>query len=147
MERLKKILSNMDTALVAFSGGVDSTLLLKAATMYVKKRVVAVTFFGEIFSSRDVSSALELAKHIGVERHIFLEAGVMDDERFRSNPIDRCYYCKRILYKKLKEIAEEERLSFILDGTNSDDKYDYRPGMKAAEEFSIVSPLLEAGLG
>ncbi|RMD56641.1 MAG: ATP-dependent sacrificial sulfur transferase LarE, partial [Nitrospirae bacterium] len=66
---------------------------------------------------------------------------------FRSNPIDRCYYCKRILYKNLKEIAEEEELSFILDGTNSDDKHDYRPGMKAAEEFGIVSPLLEAGLG
>jgi len=144
-KRLKETLREMERVVIVYSGGVDSTFLLKAATVSGVTDIIAVTASSETFLEEELSFAKEMASSLGVKhRIIFTEE--LKNEDFSSNPPERCYYCKRELFSKTKEIATEEGIRYILDGTNADDINDWRPGIKALKEFGIISPLFEAGL-
>lgn len=144
LKRLKRILRKLGRVAVAFSGGADSTFLLKAAVDVLGPRnVVAVTSSAEIFSRSDIGRAKELANSIGV-RHIIFKSEILSDPKFTSNSARRCYYCKRRLFGSIKGIAKKEGFSFIVDGSNFDDAKDYRPGNKALKEKRVQSPLKEA---
>jgi uncharacterized protein len=136
----------MDSAVVAFSGGVDSTLLLKVARSAISGKVIAVTSASATIASEDLAFAKQMASFIGVE-HYLVETEEIQDSRFTSNPPNRCYYCKSGLFDKLSAFAKAQGILFILDGSNADDLGDFRPGRKAALEAGVRSPLLEAGLG
>jgi len=144
LKKLKQILKDIESCVVAVSGGVDSTFLLKIASeVLVKEKLLAVSVKAEIFPQEELESAKEMAKEFGVE-HIVIKCEPLKIPQFKMNPIDRCYYCKTKIFKKLKEVAKERGLNFVVDGTNYDDIGDYRPGMKALRELGIRSPLKEA---
>jgi len=143
--RLQDILKKLNSVLVAFSGGVDSTFLLSAAHEVLGDCVLAVTAASPVHPRRELSQARRLAKRLGV-RHRILRSREFDDPRFVGNDPRRCYYCKRGLFTALLGIAEEEGLAAVVDGSNRDDLDDYRPGAEALRELGIRSPLQEAGL-
>ncbi|MDH4027331.1 MAG: ATP-dependent sacrificial sulfur transferase LarE [Nitrospirota bacterium] len=143
---LKNRLREMDRAVIAFSGGVDSTFLLKAATMSGMSEVLAVTGLSESLPEEEAAFAAEITASLNV-RHRTLMTEELKNEEYAKNPPDRCYYCKKELFGRLREIAGEGDFHFILDGTNADDAHDWRPGLRAAREEGVASPLLEAGLG
>ena len=145
LERLKDILLQFEKVLVAYSGGVDSTLLLKVSRDALGEGVVAVTASSRTYPARELEEAKEIAKMLGV-RHVIIETHELENDKFASNPPERCYYCKNELFSKLWEIARKFRLNHVLDGSNSNDVNDYRPGVRAAEEHGVRSPLREAGL-
>lgn len=145
LKRLKEILRAQGRVAVAFSGGGDSAFLLKAACdLLGKENVLAVTADSEIFASRELKDSKELAKEIGVQ-HLIFRINSLKDIKFRKNPLKRCYHCKTILFNRIKQIAAQRGFSRILDGSNYDDKKDFRPGSRAAKEQKIISPLQEAG--
>ena len=143
-DALRAILTDMDSCVIGFSGGVDSTLLFAVAAEVLGKRALAVTATSKTYPERELNEALELAERIG-GRHLVVESEELDIPEFRENPRDRCYFCKKELFGKLREIADREGLVYVLDGTNIDDAGDHRPGRKAAEELQVRSPLEEAG--
>ncbi|HID95289.1 MAG TPA: ATP-dependent sacrificial sulfur transferase LarE [Candidatus Latescibacteria bacterium] len=145
LQRLKSILSDMGSVLVAYSGGVDSTFLLKVASDVLGDRVIAVTASSETYPSRELKEARENARMLGV-RHLVINTSELDDPDFASNPPERCYYCKKELFSKLFKLAEQHGLNYVADGSNYDDINDFRPGMRAASEFGIRSPLKDAML-
>ena len=145
LEILKEHLTSLKSVLIAFSGGVDSTFLLKVAKDVLKDNVIAVTATSSTYPKRELEEARKYAESMGV-RHIIIESEELHIRGYSQNPVNRCYYCKKELYSKLKKVAEENGVGYILDGSNFDDIGDYRPGMKAARELGIISPLKEAGL-
>lgn len=142
---LKDNIKKLGSLAVAFSGGVDSTFLLKAAQESIPGKVIAVTIHSPFFPAREANEAEAFARELGV-RHIVDVEDNLDMDYFINNPVDRCYYCKKSIFSKIIEIAENNNVEFVADGSNVDDMGDYRPGMKAIKELGIVSPLKEAGM-
>jgi uncharacterized protein len=143
LKKLKEILSKMEGVLIAYSGGVDSTFLLKVAKDALGDKVLAVTAKSPVYPFEEIEQAMVLAQGLGV-RHTIIETQELSDPKFVNNPIDRCYWCKKELFAILISIARENNVKHVLDGTNFDDLDDFRPGMKAAGEFGVRSPLKEA---
>lgn len=144
-DHLKALLHDMQLAVLAYSGGVDSTLLLRAASEVMGPRLIAVTAVSETFPPGELAGAQEFARSLGVT-HKVLRTHELASEEFVRNDPDRCYHCKKELFEKLREIAGSEGIAFVIDGSNTDDLMDHRPGRKAAQEFSVRSPLVDAGL-
>ncbi len=143
--RLESILRDMESLAIGYSGGVDSTLLLKVAVDTIGDRAVAMIGRSETYPTREFEEAMELARSIGA-RTVVVKTEETDVVKFTENPPDRCYFCKTELFGKLEEIAAREGLTWIADGTITDDVGDFRPGMKARFEKNVRSPLLEAGM-
>lgn len=143
-DRLRAILADMGGCVIGFSGGVDSTLLFAVAAELLGERALAVTATSQTYPERELNEARELAGRIG-GRHRVIVSEELDIPEFRDNPRNRCYYCKKELFGKLREIAGREGLGHVLDGTNCDDAGDHRPGRTAAAELGVRSPLEEAG--
>jgi uncharacterized protein len=141
LRELEGIVAPYGSALVAFSGGVDSSLALAiAARALPKERVLAVTSNNETYLPSELDLAREFAESLGVE-HLIVNTRELDDPNYASNPANRCYFCKSTLYSDLRDIAVERGLACVVDGANTDDEGDYRPGRKAAKELEVVSPL------
>jgi len=144
LKKLKDILKKMKGVVVAFSGGVDSTFLLKVAVDTLgKKNVLAVTARSESYPQREFAEAKSLAKIIGAQ-HMIMNTSELKIKNFKNNPADRCYYCKKELFSKLMAIAKKKGFFCCADGTNYDDLRDTRYGMIASKELGVRSPLLEA---
>jgi uncharacterized protein len=144
--RLKKIISKMESVLVAFSGGLDSSFLLKVATLVLpKKKILAVTADSSTYPHEELSFSKKFASQLDV-RHKIIRTGELKDRSFIANPINRCYFCKSELFSKLRAESKKLKLNFVLDATNASDKNDFRPGKEARRQFKIRSPLEEAGI-
>lgn len=146
--KLEKLIENLNqytSITIAFSGGVDSTLLLKVAREVLGDKVLAIYVDSPLQPARERAAINQLAESIGSDLHI-LTMDDLDHEAFRNNPPDRCYYCKAYIFDQIIEISHLRGIMHIADGSNADDSLDYRPGAKALAERSVVSPLKKAGL-
>ncbi len=144
-ERLVSMLKGLDSVLIAFSGGVDSSFLLALAHQYLGDSVTAATGDSPIFLSREQASAARFAGQRGI-KHIVFQTTETGLPEFVSNPPNRCYYCKKALARELIKIAEQRDIAHIAHAANLDDLSDYRPGIRAAQEMGILSPLLDSSL-
>jgi uncharacterized protein len=145
-DHLRTIVSQARSAIIAFSGGVDSTFLLKVCADMVGEKALAITARSATFPKRELQEAKALAEHIGA-LHLIIDTEELAAPGFSSNPPHRCFLCKSELYSKLKQIAKDRRIPLVFDGSNADDVEDFRPGRKAARQLGVRSPLEEAGLG
>ena len=145
LERLRSILRDTGGCAIAYSGGVDSSLLLAAAREVLGSRCLAVIATSSTYAKRECEAAVAWVKQQGIP-HAVIVSEELDIPGFRDNPPDRCYHCKAELFAKVREQAAAHGLSHVADGTNADDAGDYRPGRRAAAEAGVLSPLLVAGL-
>jgi uncharacterized protein len=144
-DSLKRIIIQAGSATVAFSGGVDSTFLLKVCVELLGDRVLAVTARSETFPALELEEAKDLAGQIGA-KHIIIDSKELEVPGFSDNPPHRCFLCKTELFSKTKKIASQYDIQWVFDGSNADDQDDFRPGRTAAHQLGIRSPLEEAGL-
>ncbi len=138
-------LKKLETVVIGFSGGVDSTFLATAAAKVLGDKAVAVTVESPFASSREMIEAKEFAVKAGLNFRI-IQADPLADKQIAANPPNRCYYCKKMIFSQVLALAQSLHIPYVADGTNADDGLDYRPGLKALEELKIVSPLQLAGL-
>jgi uncharacterized protein len=142
-KKLLTCIAKKGKAVVAFSGGVDSSFLCYAAYEALGKNAVAVTIVSPMLSKSELLDAKKIAMQIGIE-HIEIEEKIIG-EKVAKNPRDRCYFCKKKGFSKIMQVAKERSINAVLDGTNANDERDYRPGLKALLELGIFSPLREVG--
>src|SRR6266545_3487634 len=135
----------IESAVVAFSGGVDSTFVLRVAQDVLGDRVIGVTALSESLPSGELEAARKLADQIGA-RHVVLRTFETQDQNYLANAANRCYFCKMEMYSRIKAFSLEEEIKSVLDGLNQDDLSDRRPGRAAAMEHGVISPLVDAGL-
>jgi pyridinium-3,5-biscarboxylic acid mononucleotide sulfurtransferase len=145
LEQLKVIFAEMEQALIAYSGGVDSTLVAKIAFDVLGKSALAVTAVSPSLLPEELEDAKIQAATIGI-RHKVVQTNEMDNPNYTSNPVNRCYFCKSELHDTLKPLARELGYPYVVDGVNADDLHDYRPGIQAAKERGARSPLAEVGV-
>lgn len=142
---LRKLLKSFGSAAIAFSGGVDSTFLLKVAHDELGENAAAVTVISPLIPKKEAIDAANFCKNENV-RHFVLELDPLKIPGFKENPKNRCYICKKEIFSRIKELSKENGISTVCEGSNADDTGDYRPGMQAVSELGIKSPLLECGL-
>ncbi|MCX8009548.1 MAG: ATP-dependent sacrificial sulfur transferase LarE [Ignavibacteria bacterium] len=141
---LEKKFENYNKVVVGFSAGVDSTLVSYVANLKLRENAVIVLARTETITDEDISLARTLANEYDFN-YLEISYNELSIENYAKNPVDRCYYCKSELYSRLRQIASERNIKYVLDGANLDDTNDYRPGRKSAMEYNVVSPLIECG--
>lgn len=145
LAQLKALLKKLGSVVVAFSGGVDSTFLLKVAQEVLRDKVLAVTIDSNSFVKKELREAQAFCEQQGIVQEV-CKFNELEVEGFCQNPPNRCYICKKALFQNLLEIAKEHKIAFVVEGSNIDDEGEYRPGMQAVKELGICSPLREVGL-
>ena len=145
LKSLQEYLSSLGSVAVAFSGGTDSTLLLKAAHDVLGDKAIAVTVSASFIARNEISSAESFCRDNGIT-HVMIHVDAQEIPGFTANPPNRCYICKRAIFTRIINAANEHGISHVIDGSNLDDLNDYRPGMKALHELGVISPLRECGL-
>ncbi len=145
LEQVKHSIKKMRSVAIAYSGGVDSTLLLDIAYRVLGNKAVAIYAESPLQPERERNEVLNFTQKLGVKLLTF-EIDELKHDAFKNNPPDRCYYCKSLIFSKIEEIARENQIEFIVDGSNHDDQIDFRPGARALHERGIRSPLQEARL-